>query len=149
MPQFFPDFADAGARPHDKDSEFVAFLRGYLSAAEWLALDDMLMGVDAPDMNVTEARRAKARGWTRRAISQARRDCRDFLREARKSEEWARYLAQRGAESAGEDFFFTREGHGTGFWDRGDYDRLSEIAGNAGTVSPSLTRNAYFYFMEA
>lgn len=33
-----------------------------------------------------------------------------------------------GLESAGHDFYFTRQGHGTGFWDRGyDKDLMSRL----------------------
>jgi hypothetical protein len=50
------------------------------------------------------------------------------------------YLSDDQIEQAGHDFWLTRNGHGTGFWDRKDYynadyySRFSQIAGTFGTV---------------
>jgi len=55
-----------------------------------------------------------------------RRDIARFVRVARK-----RDLALWTAEELGHDFYLTRNGHGTGFWDRGRSDageRLADIA---------------------
>jgi len=50
------------------------------------------------------------------------------------------YLSDDQIEQAGHDFWLTRNGHGTGFWDRKDYynadyaSMFSQIAGTFGTV---------------
>ena len=52
------------------------------------------------------------------------------------------YLSDDQIEQAGHDFYLTRQGHGTGFWDRaeiyGDYlsQKFSKIAENSGEVYP-------------
>lgn len=50
------------------------------------------------------------------------------------------YLSDDQIEQAGHDFWLTRNGHGTGFWDRQDfynedyYSMFSQIAGTFGAV---------------
>jgi len=109
MPQFIPSHTPKG---------LDAFTVDYLSAVEWL-IDD-------------EIDRAKVRGFTKAAISQAKRDCKAF------QETYAADLeAYREATgyTGGVDFWLTRNHHGAGFWDRdlGELgDRLTEAANLCG-----------------
>ena len=97
MPEFYPEHV-----PSNLD-EFTA---GYLGAAEWLLDED----VD----------RDKLKGWTRRAVTQARNECRDFMRANAADLERYEEATGRDMSSAGHDFYLTRNGHGAGYWDRGD-----------------------------
>ena len=177
MPQFFPDHAEDAARPSDSEN-LAAFLRGYLGAAEWLAMDDVpcpKTGEHGRVDDKRESRRDKIRGWTRKAQSEARRDCREFMR-ANLSDLMAychaRYLARLGRapdqlelrgydmggkpyglewmESAGTDFHLSRNGHGAGFFDRGNapcFDALQEAARGYGEREASLSRGGWLYWM--
>lgn len=110
MPEFIPEHT-----PHNLD----AFTRGYLDAAEWL-LDE-------------EIDRAKIRGWTKEAITRAKKDCAAFQADnaALLDQYRETYLPKGGYdvdECAGHDFYLTRCGHGTGFWDRGLGDLGDKLA---------------------
>jgi hypothetical protein len=54
-------------------------------------------------------------------------------------------------EQAGRDFWFTRQGHGTGFWDRDELepeelgDKLSDRAKRFGEVYPEISRGWIYY----
>jgi hypothetical protein len=62
------------------------------------------------------------------------KDCKKFVEEHR------RELAGIDAQSAGSDFWYTRNGHGTGFWDR----NLGEI-GEILTVSAKRFKEVFLY----
>lgn len=144
MPEFFPEHRDSGARKGDS-ADLRAFLRGYLACAEWLA------GCDVnPDGELSDDRRDKARGWTRRAQREARQDCRAFLKAQRADLTAYCVASGRDMESAGHDFWLSRNGHGGGFFDRGNdpvFDRLQGAARVWRGVDCTLTRRGYFDFM--
>ena len=111
MPEFFPAH-------NSVDPEFLA---GYMGAFEWLWPED---GEDAID-------RDKVRGWSADAKRKMRADCKAFVNA--NAADLALYceLSQRDMESAGHDFYLSREGHGAGFFDRGNhpvFDRLQKAA---------------------
>jgi hypothetical protein len=64
-------------------------------------------------------------------IEEMRADCADFIELAgmESRHNW-------NADSAGHDFWLTRNGHGAGFWDRGqpDGDELTKLAHTYGGV---------------
>lgn len=132
MPEFAPEF--------DNAAKGDSFLRGYLAAAEWL-LDD-------------EIDRAKLRGWTRAALKSARDDCERFQREnAANLDEYGELYSPRGGysvdECAGHDFWLSRNGHGSGFFDRGGepvFDRLQSAARSFGECDPYESRG-WLYFV--
>lgn len=81
------------------------------------------------------------------ALAQIQADCgtfhvkaRDLLRQAYEREGY-------DAERAGHDFWYTRNGHGVGFWDRSALDAdglgeaLSDIARSFGEAYPYATRD--------
>ena len=119
MPQFYPEHT-----PSTVDS----FTKGYLDAAEWL-LDDL--------------DRSKVRGWTKAAIAKAAVECKAF--QGANAADLGLYEESTGRDmsSAGHDFFLTRNGHGAGFWDRGDdacLTRLTDAAKVCGEADPYLWR---------
>lgn len=122
--------------------ELDQFAIGYLAAAEWLMSDD----ADPDSGEVSAERRSKARGWTKSTLRDARADCAEFM-EANAAD-LAAYTESTGRdmESAGHDFWLTRNGHGAGFWDRGSHpclERLSNAARRCGERDARLDRNAW------
>lgn len=117
--------------------DFEAFVSGYLECALWSSTDesDDSGGRPLDDTYDVDA-------FTRRAIADARRDCRGFMglpgvRAA---------LEATGADYSrhGHDFWLTRNGHGAGFWDRGyapDVDKtLTDAAHSYGYANVMINR---------
>lgn len=131
MPEFTPEHT-----PQDID----AFMRGYLDAAEWLLGE--------------EIDRAKIRGWAKEAITRAKKECAAFQRDnAALLDLYRETYEPKGGydvdECAGRDFYLTRCGHGTGFWDRGLGglgDELVDAARRCGEVWTDVYRGR-IYFM--
>jgi hypothetical protein len=96
------------------------FTRTYFEAMEWT------------DCNSDNPELASATAWAPELIASAVADCTTF-QEANTDD-----LAELGNdEQAGVDFWLTRNGHGAGFWDRGNGalgDRLAAAAKIYGTV---------------
>jgi len=134
MPEFRPRFAA------DADD---CFTRGYLAAAEWLAHTDLGEQAEEED-------RDNATGWAEEALTEAVADCRAF--QASYGAEIALYqmLSRRGAESAGHDFYLSRNGHGAGFFDRGDHPTfgyLLEQAAAFGYADCVLCDDGFYRFL--
>jgi hypothetical protein len=109
MPEFIVSHV-----PADLDD----FTRGYLGAFEWLLPED-------------EIDRDAITGWSADALTKIKADCTDF--QAANASDLDLYcsLSGRDLDSAGHDFYLTRERHGAGFWDRGNdpvFKRLTEAA---------------------
>jgi hypothetical protein len=125
MPEFIPQHIPAGTSPD--------FLVGYMAAIEWTGLQDQMP--DEPDY----IDRDKIRGWSVDARKRMRKECDAFIKA--NAADLAIYCALRepemtggytAMECAGHDFYLTRTGSGTGFWDRGDdpvFERLSKACG--------------------
>src|SRR6266550_971373 len=112
MPQFI-----AQHTPRGLDD----FTRGYFEAIEWLLPE--------------ETNRDKIRGFTRASIAKAKADCLDFI--SAYSDDLSEYveICDRDDSSAGVDFYLSRNGHGAGFFDRGNapvFERLQKAARNYG-----------------
>lgn len=109
------------------DGDLDAFTRGYLEAALFSTNDESREdGGDPLDDNYGIA------DFAPEAIEKAKRDCARF-RQANAAD-----LEGFDESEAGADFWFTRNGHGVGYWD-GDYpepqgDRLSKAAKKFGEV---------------
>lgn len=104
---------------------------GYLDCAEWLANnDDDLDGA----------------GFSSEMLEQARADCETFLsapgaQDALGEGDWT-------WTQVGHDLWLTRNGHGTGFWDRDCYkdrDLLSEAARKMGECDLYLGDDGQIY----
>lgn len=59
-------------------------------------------------------------------LARMRNDCADFLELC--GEEGLLAVYPHGEEQLGHDFWLTRNGHGAGFWDRGDEELGDELA---------------------
>lgn len=118
--------------------ELQAFTRGYMAALLFQASDEEGTPLDYLNYSVEDL---DANGNMARIVE----DCADFLNE------WAHiikglvYTTPNATlavwEAAGSDFLFTRQGHGTGFWDRGlgeDGDILSDAARVYGETDVSI-----------
>lgn len=118
--------------------DFSAFFEGYTACALWSSTDD---GGTPLDANYGEL---DLSGMTRKRFEE---DCRAFCEQnledltavARGSYTWA---------SAGHDFWLTRNGHGAGFWDRGDapeWDRLDGSARGFGVLDLYVGGDNFIY----
>ena len=118
MPQFYPDFSPSGL------SDFAT---GYLECAEWTDLESL----SERWLEETGTEMPEIQGWSPDAIKQAVDDCTAF--ESSNAEDLATYYAISGRNegSAGHDFWLSRNGHGAGYFDRGNdpvFDRLQSAA---------------------
>lgn len=137
MPEFIPEHTPDVR--HVKPAELADMLKGYLECAEWLVSD-----INGEEPNLTACR-----GWHRSAIKEAREDCAAFLKA--NGALLAEYEAESGRdmESAGHDFYLSREGHGAGFFDRGNapcFDALQEAARGFGSTGGSCYWRRYLRF---
>jgi hypothetical protein len=106
MPEFFPEMT-----PSDLDD----FTTGYLECAEFT------------DCNSDSEEMADAVAFSPAFIESAKADCADF--QESNAELLARYceVSGRDMSHAGHDFWLTRNGHGAGFWDRGNDPCFEEL----------------------
>jgi hypothetical protein len=94
------------------------FLQAYIFAAIWSTIDD---NGEPLDVNYS------ANDLAPEALKRMEKDCNDF-QKANADTLQASGLSD---EQAGHDFWLTRNGHGTGFWDRGigeNGEKLTEAA---------------------
>jgi hypothetical protein len=103
-----------------------AFVRGYIDCALWASVDETGEPLDdicdASDIAPDCYRAMKA-------------DCYDFIRS--NFADLCAYAERLTEDSAGHNFWLTRNGHGAGFWDRGLGelgDRLSDASRPYGSV---------------
>lgn len=68
---------------------------------------------------------------TRKAVKRIAADCAKFEADAAELLALAYTTGDYDDEQAGRDFWFTRQGHGVGFWDRAPLDRTVCSAGGA------------------
>lgn len=121
------------------NTELDEFTLQYLVTALWSSNDESTPEGGEPfDRNYTIEDIASS------TIEQAVRDCKAFLIEA------ATILAGYDLETAGHDFWLTRNHHGAGFWD-GDYgkedgDKLTELSQKFRELSPILGDDGKIYF---
>ncbi len=92
-----------------------AFTRSYLETALWSSNDESNdQGGDPLDENYS------IEDFTVEALRESIDDCKSFQEtEAEALEAAYGHGPSYGPESAGHDFWLTRNGHGAGFWDRG------------------------------
>lgn len=110
MPEFIPEMT-----PSDLDD----FTKGYFEAMEWTDCNE-----DHEDM-------ADGVAFSPELIAKVKEDCADF--QTSNAELLTRYCEVTGRDmnSAGVDFWLTRNGHGAGFWDRGNDRCLTELTRNS------------------
>lgn len=134
MPEFYSYHT-----PDDVDD----FTRGYFAAVEWLLPEQ----TDSEGNCIGPAPYDKMRGFnpkTRRSIIA---DCKDFRKTNADDLDLYMTYTGRDMESAGHDFFLTRNRHGAGFWDRGPSSRNLPKAdyGNGEACLQRLTKSAHAY----
>lgn len=101
-----------------KRNECDPFLRGYLDAALFTTDAHSPSGCDYVECGRADEMFPKLPDYF---IEQARKDCAKFQAEN------GALLAQAGDDSQnGADFWYTRNGHGVGFWDRGYADEIAD-----------------------
>lgn len=112
-------------------SELIAsldpFTQSYITALLWSEMDESNPDTGGEPLDAHYC----IYDLTAKALTTIKADCEAFQRDN------AALLAQAGdKEQNGHDFLLTRNGHGTGFWDRGYEDglgnRLTEAAHKAG-----------------
>lgn len=141
MPEFQLDLGNktAAARYRNLD----AFAQGYIEAVfftETGASDDGELANATPaDLPAAE--------WL-----QVARICRQFRQIAGAAYDQAIEVDGYSAEQAGRDFWFTRNGHGVGFWDRDELpkpiaDALTEAARRMGNADLYRADNGKLFFM--
>jgi hypothetical protein len=124
------------------------FVRAYLKCILWSENDESTPAGGEPLEN-----NYSLEDFSQDALKQAVEDCRTF-REANAADltqyNHFRYTAE---ELGGHDFWLTRNGHGSGFWDRHTClpkdarDRLSDAARAAGECNPYVGDDGLIYFL--
>jgi hypothetical protein len=90
------------------------FVEGYIECALWAEEESLSEGNEDADINLYNIHPD--------SLAQMEADCKSFREQAGDLlEEWS-------DEQAGHDFWLTRNGHGTGFWDRGMADKPTRDA---------------------
>ena len=121
--------------------DLAFFVNGYLECASWLGAypdqddwngnaNDIEYDWSIDDLEFTSLQRIED-------------DCKRFIKENRADLEDALRVSGYTEVFAGHDFCLTRNGHGTGFWDRGlgvVGDRLSEAARKFGAVTAFVNK---------
>ncbi len=130
MPEFVPQHVPASLPP---------FVRGYLTAAEWLLDDD--------------TDRDRLRGFTRAAICQATAECAAW--QAAQADDLAAWCEATGRDdySAGIDYWLSRTGSGSGYSDRDGAgaagERLADAARDDGNRDTMVNRGRIEFFPPA
>lgn len=117
------------------DNDMEDFIKGYVDSALWSSTDNSDdSGGDPLDDNYGPG------DLTIEAVLSIREDCMDFING--NTADLILYMAERYADLsyAGHDFWLTRCGHGTGFWDRG----LGEL-GERLTAAAKVYGDCYIY----
>ena len=112
------------------------FVQGYCEAVEFCG------------PYIPEGESVEIIGFSESAKATILRDC-DAFAEANASDivEFCE-ITNKSLTAAGAEFYFTRNGHGTGFWDRGTgpvFDRLSEAARDYGSSEDMVGDDGLIY----
>ncbi len=129
-------------------TELEQFIQGYVTCALWATNDESDERGGVPmDRNYS------AQDVAVDSLATASAECEKFMARFT-PEQWAEYAENREVrngdgsimEHAGHDFFLTRCGHGTGFWDRGLpeplCDAFCKVCGEFGEVYPYVVEIA-------
>lgn len=119
----------------------IDFIQGYIVAALWSTSDESRPdGGDPLDRNYTP------RDLTKAARKAMEADCKAFICANKDDLDEAANHGL-GPANCGHDFWLTRAGHGSGFWDRGlgkAGDRLTEASKKAGERYLSVYRGRIY-----
>lgn len=128
MPEFILERGDVDAAK--RFAALDAFTQGYLEAAFFTSTGHLEDG-DLEDASLAELADA--------AWQSAAADCTKFQADNSQALSDAYTLEDYDSEKAGRDFWFTRNGHGTGFWDRG----LGDVGDTLCAAARWSERNLY------
>lgn len=107
------------------------FTKGYIEA---MFFTDTGTGDDA------ELEDATVSDLARDAWTSIKADCKAFQKEAKKLLKLAYATNDYDAEQAGRDFWFTRNGHGVGYWDREVLEKVAVTDRTSGVTFSLATR---------
>jgi hypothetical protein len=116
------------------------FTEGYIECAVWATSDDKGEPLDALDADLHPD-----------AIARMVADCDDFQKANRADLNEAKDTYHRPDSYLGHDFFLTRNGHGTGFWDRGMGElgeRLTKAAHDCGEVYLYVADDGFIHHLD-
>lgn len=116
-----------------------AFIAGYLDAMWWVSRPELTESGD--DERSLDQRGFLVADLTEAAKNAIRRECIAFMETYSADLSEALRLGRGTLQSAGMDFYLSREGHGAGFFDRGPdpvWRRLQQAAKTYGSVTVSL-----------
>lgn len=159
MPEYQLDTTNSDELPEFK--LLSPFVKGYLEAAFWTSCNDMY---DSEEWDSEEAQDDIRKGLcggnipkdsgyadlALTALNEVIDDCKAFQEYAADLLEEA-YSRDYSEEQAGHDFWLTRNGHGTGFWDRDELDheglgdRLAKRARKQGGVDAFYQDGKVFF----
>ncbi len=116
------------------DKNKASFIQGYLAAALWSSSDV----VDGKDVELDDYE------WADGEAEKLHQDCHDFILENGTILEQYVELRHPGDDgdvwgATGFDFWLTRNGHGTGFWDRDCGEWGDTLASRVGFQTPYYT----------
>lgn len=123
----------------DWPANWRQFLAGYRGALRW-STSDIVDGEDVESLEEFDFHES--------ALVETRANCKAFIRKAGEALPAAALQAGYSWTQAGRDFWFSRAGHGVGFWERDELDAvadirdyLDELAKEAGEQSPYIGRD--------
>lgn len=125
----FNKFLESMNKPEISESELDTILNSYLEAAIWTEeekLSEETEGSEDVDFNI--------HNFTPESRYKALEDIKEFLMDCENSDELIEKL---GLEQVGIDLWLSRNGHGSGFFDR-DYegaDKAQKCAAKLGTIT--------------
>jgi hypothetical protein len=141
MPEFVLNVSSAARPLYDHLDDFA---RGYVEAMFFTN------GDSGDEKDEWSLNRLGVERLTNEALRKIARDCRAFvgrLVEGRFVRQLLDEIAESGAdysdEQAGRDFWFTRQGHGVGFWDREQLPQEAKDALTAVAKSFGETNGCY------
>lgn len=115
MPEFILDHGTPEAAR--AFAQLDAFTQGYIEA---------MFFTDASDPDDGDLQDATTAELAPDTLAQIVAECSDFQTRHAALLAQAYACADYGPEQAGRDFWFTRNGHGAGFWDRDQLDELGD-----------------------
>jgi hypothetical protein len=134
VPEFLLNANNRGAHPFYKLDEFA---RGYVEAM-------FFTNGDTGDTRENLLNELGVERLTKEAVKGIKSDCSAFLGRIMPDgcfvRQWLDRLEGYDDAQAGRDFWFTRQGHGVGFWDR---EQIPDAAGEALSAAAKQSGEAY------
>ena len=143
-----PTFHLNTGNSHRSLESLSSFTQGYIEAM-------FFTNCDTVDDEEDRANRLGLSRLTKASLKAISRDCESFLSTLMPdgcfAQQWIDRAEGYDTEQAGRDFWFTRQGHGVGFWDReelkahGIGEALTKVARSFGEAYPEFYRGWIYY----